>query len=142
MVLTGLLAGVLLSCSPSAEERMKADVEAFANAYFNWHYQDAVRYTDEGSKRWLAYMASQVTQADVDRLRGLPEGAGCEVEALAVLPGDTVARATVVVRHHLRMEGIGEASPLIDEARYPIILKKRIGTWKVSLSGPLRPLKD
>ena len=52
----------LSGCEPheGSEDQLKADVDSFANYYFNWHFPKAVKYCTQESERWLRYAASNV----------------------------------------------------------------------------------
>mgnify|MGYP007000016486 CR=1 FL=1 len=57
----------------------EADVDSFANNYFNWHFPKAVKYCTQESERWLRYAASNVNETDVELLRQKPEDASIEI---------------------------------------------------------------
>lgn len=61
----------LSGCEPheGSEDQLKADVDSFANYYFNWHFPKAVKYCTQESERWLRYAASNVNETDVELLR-------------------------------------------------------------------------
>ena len=90
----------------------------FSTAYFNWQYHKAARFCAPGSERWLAYMASQVTQRDVDTLRALPEGASVRINSMRFYKGDSVAVADVEARDFLEMDMIGKTGKWVEKARY------------------------
>lgn len=132
----------LASCSPSEEEQLTEVVDSFSATYFNWQFHRSVAFCTPESRRWLAYMASQVGQDDVDKLRAHPEGASYEIGEVAYTPGIPKAWAVVTVSHFLAMDTVGAEPQLVDKARFavPIVLRGR--RWKVNLSEPLRPQKD
>ena len=71
----------LSGCEPheGSEDQLKADVDSFANNYFNWHFPKAVKYCTQESERWLRYAASNVNETDVELLRQKPEDASIEI---------------------------------------------------------------
>lgn len=132
----------LASCSPSEEEQLAEVVDSFSATYFNWQFHRSVVFCTPESRRWLAYMASQVGQGDVDRLRAHPEGASHEIGEVAYTPGVPEAWAVVTVSHFLAMDTIGAEPQLVDKARFAVPVVLRDGRWMVNLSGPLRPRKE
>lgn len=87
-------------------------------------------------------MASQVNSEDVEALRSATEGASTEIADMDYNESDTVASIVVTVRNYLEMDSLGKAGQHRDEARFSIPMVLRQGKWKVSLSAPLRALKD
>ena len=68
------------SCSRQEEgDTVKMSVDSFSQNYFNWKFQQAMPYVTHSSHQWLYYVASQVEQADVDRLRSMVQGAECQI---------------------------------------------------------------
>lgn len=139
-LLVGMVA--LSSCEHYQEKQLRDTVNDFSTAYFNWQYHKAARFCAPGSERWLAYMASQVTQRDVDTLRALPEGASVRINSMRFYKGDSVAVADVEVCDFLEMDTIGKTGRWVEKARYLISARLVRGVWKVWLSAPLRAEKD
>ena len=52
----------------SAEEKAMNRVAAFADAYFNYDFGEALKMVTPESEKWLRFAASNVTQGDVDLL--------------------------------------------------------------------------
>lgn len=130
------------SCRQSEEEQLTEVVDSFSATYFNWQFHRSVAFCTPESRRWLSYMASQVGQRDVDRLRAHPEGAAYEIGEVAYTPGISTATAVVTVSHFLAMDTIGAEPQLVERAWFAVPLVLRGGRWRVSLSEPLRPQKD
>lgn len=139
-----LLSGatVVASCQSDAETQMQTCAKGFSDTYFNWQYHRSVPYCTSESRQWLSYMASQVNSEDVEALRSAAEGATTEIADMDYNESDTVASVVVTVRNYLEMDSLGKAGQHRDEARFSIPMVMRQGKWKVSLSAPLRALKD
>ena len=88
----------LSGCEPheGSEDQLKADVDSFANNYFNWHFPKAVKYCTQESERWLRYAASNVNETDVELLRQKPEDASIEITDLILVmkDGDIIEQGT------------------------------------------------
>jgi hypothetical protein len=121
---------------------MQTFAKGFSDTYFNWQYHRSVPYCTPESRQWLSYMASQVNSEDVEALRSAAEGASTEIADMYYNESDTVASIVVTVRNYLEMDSLGKAGQHRNEARFSIPMVLRQGKWKVSLSAPLRALKD
>ena len=99
----------LSGCEPheGSEDQLKADVDSFANYYFNWHFPKAVKYCTQESERWLRYAASNVNETDVELLRQKPEDASIEITDIDFGDDETSATVTLTVHNFLQMDSIG-----------------------------------
>ncbi len=109
------------------------EVNAFAEAYFNYDFKTAANHCTPESEKWLRYAASNIHQADVDMLRNAPEGASIEINDYEYDDNDTTGVAIITVNDFMRLDTIGKAGHMIDKAvfRIPIIL--RDGKWTVKM---------
>lgn len=121
------------SCHNAEESKLDEVVTSFSVAYFNWRFADALPYTDESSRHWLRFAASQVTQEDVDTLRAMSSGAMCQLAGLVVDSGDTTATAVVHVSNFMPLDSIGKSRRIVPEAACKLSLVSRCGEWKVKL---------
>lgn len=133
---------VLLSCGRSGDDGVRAVVDSFSTAYFNWQLSRAAQYADSGSRRWLSYAASQVGQDDVDSLRAMPEGAAVRVDAIDYGDDDSTAVANVEVSHFLASGAIGQPPRTVGHATFLIPLACRNGVWRVALRELPRRLSE
>jgi len=127
---------LLVACSAShegKEEQLEQDVDSFATAYFNWHFHDALAYSTPTSEMWLHYAASNVHQADVDTLRNMKEGASHEIEEIAFSDSGDSATVSLKVKNFLRMDTIGTAGHLVEEAMFSLPAVYSNGRWKIDL---------
>ena len=138
LVLAALLAG---GCRESSESRLRTEVDSFAVAYFNWNLERAAAFATEESRSWLAYAASQVHQEEVDLLRGMDEGAGCELGDISY-PADSMALGEVRVRHFVGIDTLGRPGRLVEKAVYRLPAVFRGGRWRVHLSALPRAEKE
>ena len=114
----------LFSCNKVAdtlsEERAQEVAESFAAAYFNYDFKRASSYCDDESVRLFRFLASQLTQADIDKLNS--KGA-----------------AEVSVENFLELDSIGGASHIVESGTFRIPLINTLDTegneqWEVRMA--------
>lgn len=109
--------------------------ESFAEAYFNYHFDEAAVCCTPESRRWLSFAASNVYEADLEVLRGMERGAEVEVVSVDYGPADSVAVADVVVRGAMVRDTIGRAGRVSGEERYSLGMVLRGERWLVRMEG-------
>ena len=128
-----LFASMCLSCTNNPANGQVNDVaEAFAKNYFNWHFNECKSLVTPESAKILSYVASNVTEADIDMLHSLEEDAtielmNCEIE------NDTIGLAEVYVFNALLRDTIGTTAKKHAESVTTLRLVKR-GKWQVDLT--------
>lgn len=110
-------------------------VDSFAYYYFNSQYPKAIPFCTPESKKWLQYASSQMTQADIDVLKELPEGASYEIGINSYNENDTATSVEIIASNYLLMDTIGGAGRMVDEKSYIFQLRKRNGKWLVHIDG-------
>ena len=127
----------LSGCEPheGSEDQLKADVDSFANNYFNWHFPKAVKYCTQESERWLRYAASNVNETDVELLRQKPEDASIEITDIDFGDDETSATITLTVHNFLQMDTIGQEAHLVEEADFLLPMCMENGVWKVRMAS-------
>lgn len=136
-VLACPLAAVVMGCASGDKDREEAEAAAlaFANAYFNYDFDEAAKFCTEDSRRWLAFAASNVYGADVEVLRNMDTGATADVTDVDFSDGDSTAVATVEVANFMQRDTIGKAGRVIDEAEFALTLVRSDGRWKVRMAS-------
>ena len=111
-------------------------VDSFANAYFNWQFHKAINHVTPESEKWMRYAASQVHTADLKLINAQEEKARVEIEDIELID-DTMAKAKIAVYNYMRMDTIGNAGRMIDEARFTLTAKCRTEKkkWMIELNG-------
>jgi hypothetical protein len=122
-------------------DKVKEEIAAFANAYFNYDLKTAARHCTPESKIWFRYLASNIHQADVEVLKKAPEGASIEIKDINYDDNDTTGTAIVAVNNYLRLDTIGKAGRMIDNATFRIPIIYREGRWTVKMANLLRSEK-
>lgn len=127
------LAG-LGSCGHGGENSAKEAADSFSVAYFNYRFADAEPFATQGSRRWLSFAASQMTQEAVDTLRAMKYGAEVDVSDVDY-QDDTTAVATVGVSNFMSIDSIGRHPRIVAEKQFVLPLVLRNDTWLVNLSA-------
>lgn len=120
------------------EGQLREGVDSFATYYYNWHFDRALRFCTPSSEPWLRFMASNVTQEDVDSLRAGEEDATVEVTGIAYHGEGDSATVSVSVANFLQMDSLGKAPHRVNEATFCLPAVIHGGKWKVRMDSPLR----
>lgn len=130
----------LCACTDNKnEEQLRDTASAFAQTYFNWQFNDALTHCTPSSQRWISYVASQVKQDDVDKLRSAEQGASSEIKEINYQEGDSVASVVMKVENFLSMDSIGTVGHFVKSATYTLQLVQLNKQWKVRLTELPRP---
>ena len=130
----------LFSCNKVAdtlsEERAQEVVESFATAYFNYDFKRASSYCDDESVRLFRFLASQLTQADIDKLNS--KGAA-EISVDSIVNNDDGCYAIVSVENFLELDSIGGVSHIVESGTFRIPLINTLDTegneqWEVRMA--------
>lgn len=117
-----------------ADKQVRQAADAFAAAYFDYDLAAAIPLCTPESERWLRFAASSISEADLDVLRSMDEGADASPSQIESL-GDTVATVSVAVDNYMQRDTIGRAGHVVDGQVYHFRLVQRGGKWLVSLDG-------
>lgn len=145
MVLTMIaiiITGSSCKQEPGSEEQLLEDADSFAVNYYNWHFEQALRYCTPESEKWLRYAASNVHEADVELLRNKEEDAQVELGDILYDDNDSIATIETKVYNYLQMDSIGKAAHLIPESTFRLTMVKRSGKWVIRMESPLRSEKQ
>lgn len=141
MILFYAFTVLVSSCSRAAEEKEKDEIKStagsFAENYFNFKLSDSRKFCTEESAVWLSFLASNIRQEDVDILRAQEEGATCKALSINIV-NDTTATADYRICNFMRINTLGKAGKMTEQADYTITLVKRHGKWSVKMEGPLQ----
>ena len=115
------------------DNQLEADVDSFATYYFNWHFPKTLKYCTRSSEPWLRYAASNVHEADVERLRTKAEDATVEINDISFGDDGTSAIASITVHNFLQMDTIGQEAHLVDEAEFQLPMSMENNAWKIRM---------
>lgn len=141
MVLYGMLLGIPLSSCTRKNQQLESCVDSFAQSYFRWRFSKAMNSCDTASYRWLSFVASQVTQADLNSLRDQKKDLTCSL-GNTHFPNDSMAIVDVRVSNFLHMDSLGSVTFVEKETVYGIYATLHDGFWKVSLRKIPKPKKE
>ncbi len=131
---------VVLSCSnrnDAEQDEIKAiseTADSFAGRYFNFDLIGASKLSTMESKKWISFLASNITQEDVNMLREQDEAATF-VNLNVDKTSDSTATSSYKVTNFLMIDTLGRPGIITDEAFYKINLVKRNGRWLVKMEG-------
>lgn len=134
---------MLMACSGSkdgSEEQLKEVADSFSVGYFNYDLQKAKRFSTDDSEKWLQYIASNIQQEDVDILRQQELPATVQVGEVSYT-GDSSAIVDITVEHFLKLDSMGKAGQMTDEAAFRLNAHIHNGRWYIRMEGPLRSEK-
>ena len=134
-----LFATMACSESKSEDDAAKA-ASTFAKAYFNYDFNEASKFCTDDSRRWLAFAASNIYEADIEVLRNMENGAEVDVTDVDC-HDDSTATATVEVANYMQRDTIDKAGRVTDKGVFALTLLCKDGVWKVRMSGALRSEK-
>lgn len=138
-----LVMPLLMACGASkdgSEDQLKEVADSFSVGYFNYDLQKAKRFCTDDSEKWLQYIASNIQQEDVDILRQQDLPATVQVGEVSYT-GDSSAIVNISVQNFLKMDSIGKAGVMTDEADFLLNAHIHNGRWYIRMEGPLRSEK-
>lgn len=133
-----LLAGTAGCHGQQEDEDPESVADSFADAYFNYDYVRAMRYSTPESSRWIQFAASNIYQADIDALRAMETGATAKTTDINDGDTDSTLVATVQVDGYLLRDTIGKAGRVVDGLEFKLPMVKRQGKWLVHLDRQIR----
>ena len=137
-VLCWLASGLLTACTSEEEEKVAAQAKAFAECYFNLHFDEAFEKCTPESRKWIVFRASNLTEGDLEAVRQAEEEAYV-ASINCRLTTDSTATATCKVCGTLAADSLEQTEGrILDKAEFSIPLVKRGRRWLVKMEGPLR----
>lgn len=124
---------VTIACTTSESETQKEAervAKEFSEAYFNFDLQRANKLATSETARLLSYMASNLTQEDVDLLNAQEEGASVDIEGMDIL-ADSLCRVRLNLTHFMMLDSIGRPGVICHEGETELTLVKRDKQWLV-----------
>lgn len=126
--------------SSDADDGIRKDALAFAENYFNFDFHAASDHSTPEGRKWIGYVASNVSEADLIVLRSYGHAAEVEVNAIDTQNDSTVI-VTLSVSDFMSMDSIGRPGHIVDEAVFRLPMVRRQDRWLVRMEGPLRSEK-
>lgn len=138
LIILTMFSFITLSCKNKQdtldEESMTNVANSFSEYYFNFRLTEAKRFCTPESAKWLIYMASNISQEDIEILKNQERGASSETISVE-LQSDTTGTAVCRVENFLKIDTLGRTGMMTDEASYRLNMVKRNGQWLVRMEG-------
>ncbi len=123
--------------NPDANDSIQKDAIAFSEKYFNFDFRSALDYSTPESRKWISYVASNVSDEDLGILRSYGHAAVVDANGIDII-GDTTAVVTMSVSGFLSTDSIGRPGHIVEKAVFRLPMVCRKGRWLVRMEGPLR----
>ena len=108
---------------------------AFAEAYFNYDFESAQKLVTPDSRKWLQFVATNISQADVDLINEQEVPATVSVE-LCECVNDSTSIVTISVHDFYCKNSIGKAGTIVEEALFCLtMVKQQDGKHYVKMAG-------
>lgn len=134
LALAALFALALLPSCHSGEQQQEAAqaAQSFANAFFNYDFRSSMQFATPESRRWISFLASNITQDDLNTINAMNEEASCATPEITLLDDTTAtARLSLQTETWLGKDSVdltsGDVSTVLQ-------LRKRDGVWLVHLT--------
>lgn len=123
------------------EENITHITDNFAEQYFNFNLKQALTLCTPESEKWIRFMASNITQEDIDVLKEKEDDATCETDEITYI-NDTSAYVKCHIYNVMKIDTIGQPGKVSEHEIYNINVVKRGGKWMVKMEGPLQSEKQ
>ena len=106
----------------------------FAEAYFDMNYLRANDFVTTESAKWLAFVATNIGQEDIDVANTRNEGARVTLTSCEAL-NDTTCEALLEVDNYVAADSIGRPAVVRDGGVFRLKVVLRDGRWQVRMEG-------
>lgn len=124
------LAGVSCTGESTSEHGLTEVADSFSKQYFTWHLDRSLCYTDSFGTKWVQYVSSNITPADLDVIKSTQEQPTYEIGESEMID-DTTALVEVQLSNVLLLDTIGTTIHFYEEATRHLHLRNVEGRWKV-----------
>lgn len=134
---------VTLSCTKTTgsnddeSEIVVSVVGDFSYSYFNYRFEDAMKLCTADMRKPIEYIASNITEKDINALRSKETAATCENIDI-VSANNSCAEAECNIKNYYRKHAIGTEGKTVESSQYTILLVKEHGKWMVRKVTPLQ----
>ena len=119
----------------NSPESVDKPLSAWAEAYFNFDYKEALEYMTPESEKWIRFTATNITQQDIDFIKEQGKTPRIEILNRHILADDTTCTASIRVSDFVQLGFVGKDNKVVDQAEYQITLVKHNGEWLVRMEG-------
>ena len=135
LLLLPIVAFVFIARGETSDPVGKAQEQArtFAEAYYNYDFERALRLATPESAKWLRFASSNVTSQDVDLYNSQTVPASADVEDFLSVDDSTMV-VVLSVHHFVQKDTIGKEPAVINEARCSLTVVTRDGRQLVKMA--------
>lgn len=108
--------------------------DSFATNFYNWRLEKAFKYCTAESKTQISYLASNISEEDVELINKRDEDASIEITNTEILEGGIKARISMKIYNSFKMKDINNEVQLNKERDVTFNLIKSNEGWKVDLT--------
>ena len=108
--------------------------DSFATNFYNWRLEKAFKYCTAESKTQISYLASNISEEDVELINKRNEDTSIEITNTEMLEGGLKARVSMKIYNSFKMKDINSDMQHNKERDVTINLIKTNEGWKVDLT--------
>ena len=108
--------------------------DSFATNFYNWRLEKAFKYCTAESKTQISYLASNISEKDIELINKRNEDASIEITNTEMQEGRVKARISMKIYNSFKMKDINSDIQLNKERDVTINLIKTNEGWKVDLT--------
>ena len=108
--------------------------DSFATNFYNWRLEKALKYCTAESKTQISFLASNISEKDIELINQRNEDASIEITNTGMLEEGIKARISMKIYNSFKMKDINSDIQLNKERDVTINLIKNNEGWKVDLT--------
>ena len=108
--------------------------DSFATNFYNWRLEKALKYCTAESKTQISFLASNISEKDIELINQRNEDASIEITNTGMLEEGIKARISMKIYNSFKMKDINSDIQLNKERDVSINLIKTNEGWKVDLT--------
>ena len=108
--------------------------DSFATNFYNWKLEKALKYCTAESKTQISFLASNISEKDIELINQRNEDASIEITNTGMLEEGIKARISMKIYNSFKMKDINSDVQLNKERDVTINLIKTNEGWKVDLT--------
>ena len=108
--------------------------DSFATNFYNWRLEKALKYCTAESKTQISFLASNISEEDIELINQRNEDASIEITNTGMLEEGIKARISMKIYNSFKMKDINSDVQLYKERDVTINLIKTNEGWKVDLT--------
>jgi hypothetical protein len=134
-ILLLVLSVVSTGCRNTDEKQIETVADSFSVNFFNWKYVECVPFITPESQKFLSFIASNVTNNNIETLRSMQDGASVERNQIVLSANDSTANVTVNINNICYVDTIGRPAKIYESAEATLLIVKTQAGWKVVVSN-------